>query len=161
MTEATWQRPPSARGLTAVAWLLVGALVAVVGLLPWIVTGMRLPLQNRWAAETLPGDMPVALLPFNVGLALAWCGWRPAARFVGWVGAAAVLWLLPAALATLVVVGVNRLVPPLGDLFVSARSTLADGLVGGWLPVLVALVVGAGLRLALDELRRRRTPVTP
>lgn len=26
---------------------------------------MRLPLQNLWAAETLPEDMPIALLPFS------------------------------------------------------------------------------------------------
>jgi hypothetical protein len=39
---------------------------AVVGLLPWIVTGMRLPLQNTWATPTTdPSDMPIALLPFS------------------------------------------------------------------------------------------------
>jgi len=38
----------------------------VVGLLPWIVTGMRLPLQNLWSSSTTdPADMPVALLPFS------------------------------------------------------------------------------------------------
>lgn len=44
----------------------VGVLSGVVGLLPWIVTGMRLPLQNLWATSTVdPADMPVALLPFS------------------------------------------------------------------------------------------------
>lgn len=43
-----------------------GVLSGVVGLLPWIVTGMRLPLQNLWATSTVdPADMPVALLPFS------------------------------------------------------------------------------------------------
>lgn len=32
---------------------------------PWLVTGMRLPLQNLWAVETLPDDMPRVLLPFS------------------------------------------------------------------------------------------------
>jgi hypothetical protein len=49
------------------AWLppLLGVAAAIVGLLPWLVTGMRLPLQNLWAIETLPGDMPIVLLPFS------------------------------------------------------------------------------------------------
>lgn len=37
-----------------------------IGLLPWIVTGMRLPLQNLWAINTLPECMPRALLPFSL-----------------------------------------------------------------------------------------------
>lgn len=49
------------------AWIppLLGVAAAIAGLLPWLVTGMRLPLQNLWATETLPGDMPLALLPFS------------------------------------------------------------------------------------------------
>lgn len=44
----------------------VGAGAAVAGLLPWIITGMRLPLQNLWATPTTdPSDMPIALLPFS------------------------------------------------------------------------------------------------
>lgn len=46
-------------------YVAIGAGSAVVGLLPWIITGMRLPLQNLWAFDTLPGDMPFALLPFS------------------------------------------------------------------------------------------------
>ncbi|MFE5670156.1 hypothetical protein ACFQ58_00975 [Agromyces sp. NPDC056523] len=45
--------------------LLVGIASAAIGLLPWLITGMRLPLQNLWATETLPEDMPVVLLPFS------------------------------------------------------------------------------------------------
>ena len=44
---------------------LIGVACALVGLLPWLITGMRLPLQNLWASETLPDQMPIALLPFS------------------------------------------------------------------------------------------------
>lgn len=49
------------------AWLLVlpGVAAGLVGLLPWLATGMRLPLQNLWAFETMPETMPIALLPFS------------------------------------------------------------------------------------------------
>lgn len=44
---------------------LAGVAAAIAGLLPWFVTGMRLPLQNLWATETLPDAMPIVLLPFS------------------------------------------------------------------------------------------------
>ncbi|HET8778801.1 MAG TPA: hypothetical protein VFM66_01920 [Agromyces sp.] len=49
------------------AWIPphVGVAAAIVGLLPWLITGMRLPLQNLWATETLPDRMPIVLLPFS------------------------------------------------------------------------------------------------
>jgi hypothetical protein len=53
------------RNLPRWTYLLLGVASAVAGLLPWVVSGMRLPLQNLWATETLPGDMPIVLLPFN------------------------------------------------------------------------------------------------
>jgi hypothetical protein len=56
-------RPPQWRG--AFASVGIGIAGALLGLLPWIITGMRLPLQNLWAFETLPGQMPVAFLPFS------------------------------------------------------------------------------------------------
>jgi hypothetical protein len=37
----------------------------VLGLLPWLLTGLRLPLQNLWATDVLPEEMPLALLPFS------------------------------------------------------------------------------------------------
>lgn len=46
-------------------FVLIGVGAALVGLLPWLVTGMRLPLQNLWAADAMPDDMPLALLPFS------------------------------------------------------------------------------------------------
>jgi hypothetical protein len=58
---------PAASGpaLPLPAWAGIGLAAAVLGLLPWIVTGMRLPLQYLWASDTLPGDMPIVLLPFS------------------------------------------------------------------------------------------------
>lgn len=47
------------------AWqsLGIGAAAAVVGLLPWLVHGMQLPLQNLGTRMTGPGDL--VLLPFS------------------------------------------------------------------------------------------------
>lgn len=44
---------------------LVGVGSALVGLLPWMRSGLRLPLQNLWTLDTMPGEMPLALLPFS------------------------------------------------------------------------------------------------
>src|SRR5690606_40914719 len=43
----------------------IGVAAAVVGLLPWLLTGMRLPLQNLWSHPTSPEDMQHAQLVFN------------------------------------------------------------------------------------------------
>jgi hypothetical protein len=51
--------------LHSLVFLAIGAASAILGLLPWIVTGMRLPLQNLWATGAPPGRMPIALLPFS------------------------------------------------------------------------------------------------
>ncbi|SMH50938.1 hypothetical protein SAMN06295885_3638 [Rathayibacter oskolensis] len=45
--------------------IATGAAAAVVGLLPWLLTGLRLPVQNLWAVEVAPEAMPLALLPFS------------------------------------------------------------------------------------------------
>lgn len=52
------------RGVPAWAGLLVGVVAAFVGLLPWAVTGLRLPIQNLWATET-SDQLPRVLLPFS------------------------------------------------------------------------------------------------
>ena len=51
-------------------FLLLGAGAALFALLPWAITGMRLPLQQLWSQQTLPEDMPIALLPFHMYFAL-------------------------------------------------------------------------------------------
>jgi hypothetical protein len=48
-----------------VVGVLLGVLAAAVGLLPWIITGSQLPLQNLWDTNTLPADMPTVMLPFS------------------------------------------------------------------------------------------------
>ncbi|WP_143340411.1 hypothetical protein [Demequina sp. NBRC 110057] len=62
-------RPPASATAsataTATASALCGVLAAALGILPWLVEGARLPLQNVWATEALPEDMPLALLPFS------------------------------------------------------------------------------------------------
>ncbi|WEK61739.1 MAG: hypothetical protein P0Y60_02965 [Candidatus Microbacterium colombiense] len=45
--------------------LAIGAAGAVIGLLPGVIGGGRLPAQNLWATQTLPEDMPFALLPIS------------------------------------------------------------------------------------------------
>ncbi|WP_062135393.1 hypothetical protein [Demequina aestuarii] len=53
------------RPLSAASTVLVGVVSAVLGLAPWLVTGMTLPLQNIWQTDTLPDGMPLALLPLS------------------------------------------------------------------------------------------------
>ena len=48
-----------------VLYLLAGMASAIAGLVPWLITGMRLPIQNLWASTVFPGQMPFALLPFS------------------------------------------------------------------------------------------------
>ncbi|WP_147915265.1 hypothetical protein [Ruania zhangjianzhongii] len=47
------------------AYPLVGIGATLIGLLPWFRGGLQLPLQNLWATPTLPGDMPLVLVPLN------------------------------------------------------------------------------------------------
>jgi hypothetical protein len=61
--DAPYRREPRRVGFLAGVAIGLGA--ALIGLLPWIATGMRLPLQNLWAVEVRPEDMPVALLPLS------------------------------------------------------------------------------------------------
>lgn len=63
-------------------WLCIGAAAAALGLMPWLMTGARLPLQNLWATAVADGSvsggsvpdgsasdgsasMPIALLPLS------------------------------------------------------------------------------------------------
>ena len=57
----------SASTATSDSWLgvPVGLLAAMLGLLPWLVAGDPLPLQNLWATQTLPEQMPWAALPIS------------------------------------------------------------------------------------------------
>ncbi|WP_432522777.1 hypothetical protein [Kineococcus sp. SYSU DK006] len=53
------------RRTSLLTWASLGALAALLGLLPWLATGTRLPLQNLWREATAPADMPRVLLPFS------------------------------------------------------------------------------------------------
>lgn len=55
----------SGRAPVLLRYGLYGAGAAVLALLPWLVTGMRLPLQNLWGRVVAPDRMPVALLPLS------------------------------------------------------------------------------------------------
>ncbi|TQL46778.1 hypothetical protein FB562_2303 [Homoserinimonas aerilata] len=54
-----------ARLISAIAPFTLGALAAAGGILPALLDGGRLPLQNLWTTQTLPEDMPFALLPVS------------------------------------------------------------------------------------------------
>lgn len=51
--------------LAPILAVIIGAIAAMIGLLPWLATGMRLPLQNLWATQTSPDEMPFTLLPYS------------------------------------------------------------------------------------------------
>lgn len=51
--------------LTAVRAVLLGLSAGLLGLAPWLTTGAQLPLQNLWATEATPGQMPFSLLPLS------------------------------------------------------------------------------------------------
>ena len=59
------EQSSDSRPLSPWIWLAIGVGAAVIGFLPWIITGMRLPLQNLWGTATPPDDMPIGLLPFS------------------------------------------------------------------------------------------------
>lgn len=44
---------------------LLGVGGGVLGILPWLIGGGILPLQNLWASATMPEDMPFVLLPLS------------------------------------------------------------------------------------------------
>lgn len=48
-----------------VHYLLLGIVSGAIGLLPWLVSGLRLPLQDLWATEATLQSMPIVLLPFS------------------------------------------------------------------------------------------------
>ncbi len=91
----------------------VGLAAAVVGLIPWLITGGVLPLQNLWAVPTTVDAMPFVLLPFSqyyvipifafliTGSALAGLAGR-AMAFRGWASALLVLGVLTVQTAALV-----------------------------------------------------------
>lgn len=66
-TEQTGGSEKSPRGAasSAALGLLIGILAAGLGLAPWWISGAQLPLQNLWATQVMPDQMPLALLPLS------------------------------------------------------------------------------------------------
>lgn len=58
---------PAENSSRQATWLsfALGVVCVGVGLAPWLLSGARLPLQNLWATQTLPDDMPRAMLPIS------------------------------------------------------------------------------------------------
>ncbi|WP_052663795.1 hypothetical protein [Psychromicrobium lacuslunae] len=45
--------------------IFAGCAAGILGLLPWLLSGQRLPLQNLWQLDTPANAMPIAWLPLN------------------------------------------------------------------------------------------------
>lgn len=139
------------RRRTTLFGLGIGPLAAVLGLLPWLVTGMRLPLQNLWDDPTMPADMPVAFLPLNqyyvtVLVALLVTGWGVAGLLArtmraprGVVVAGVIVVHVVATVQTLVVLvpGLQRRTASLVYVAANVAVVLAATLVGVLVFVLV------------------------
>jgi hypothetical protein len=140
----------------------LGAVAALLALVPWLLTGMRLPLQNLWAEQTLPADMPVALLPLSqyaitdvlalvvMGYGAAGAGVRalqraPSVRLPSkaalYAGAGTLVVHLVVALQSLTVVASGLSVRTASMVYVAALAALvATAVLAGWV-VLVLVTV--------------------
>ncbi len=152
---------PAPRPIHLAVCFAIGVGAAIVGLLPWIATGMRLPLQNLWAVQTMPGDMPLALLPFSnyfiltitallvVGSALAGLVSRATAVRRPRFGVAATL---AGVLLVQIAAAVQASVVTSGGLEVSARASLYVGaivaviVVSGGVGILILMLVAKAPR---------------
>ncbi|WP_405473113.1 hypothetical protein [Paenarthrobacter ilicis] len=157
--QATDQTPPvrpsRAPGRDAAWGWLIGLLAGIAGVAPWWITGAQLPLQNLWATQVMPAQMPPALLPLSqyeattlvamltVGGALAGLAvriWSPARR--GLVTGCAV--------AGVLVVHFTATVQSFSVLQAGlSTGTLAGMYFGGLLAGVIASIVAAVLALLL------------
>jgi hypothetical protein len=139
------------RPLGSLVFLPIGAGAAIVGLLPWIVTGMRLPVQDLGAAGGAPGQ-PIALLPLSqytlvllialllIGAAIAGIAGRAmSARHPG----RALLALIGGVLVVQLIALVQAVVTVSRGLQGGSQSALYLGVVVGG--AVVAMLVGVGL----------------
>jgi hypothetical protein len=142
----------STPSLRSPVYLAIGAGAALVGLLPWLITGARLPLQNLWASDTPPGRMPIALLPFSqysvtalvavilIGAAIAGVAGRavparhPCLALLALMGGVLLVQLI-ALVQTAVTVSTGLSVRPEATVYLA-------GLVGG---TVAAILLGVGL----------------
>jgi len=165
MTQEPDATVPRARAVHPALAFGIGALSALVGLAPWLGTGARMPLQNLWATDTMPDEMPLVLLPLSnyqavSAAALLVIGAAIAGTVVAIVRARGLAMSASATLAGLLVVQLAAL----------AQSALA--LAGGlgdedrarlYLWVLIAaalLAMGLGVLALLGIASRRPVPST-
>lgn len=142
---------PGPRGPAALV-LAGGAVIAyVVGALPWLITGLRLPISLAWPS-VLPDDVVRVPLPFGeyeliplvaigiVGLAAA-AGLARALRHPAWVG------VVGGAVSLLIALGLSY--AAVSDLLAPRREAelLLAGLIGvGLLGIVLGALVGVALR---------------
>ena len=160
---------PLRRTAGAGAWtvaLPVGVAGAIIGLVPWLVSGARLPPQVLWATTVRPEAMPFVLLPFSfvtvilifslliVGSAVAGIGGR-ALRVRGWgllllvVGVLIVQILATAQTAGVVHKGLQDRLESNVYLFALVAGTGLSILVGLVVTILVAGAPRAGALIGL------------
>ena len=149
------RKPPSTPGRDALRGWLIGLFAGVLGLAPWWITGATLPLQNLWATQVMPAQMPPALLPLSqyeattilalltVGGAVAGLAvriWSPVRRrLVTWCAASGVLVVHFTATIQSFTVLKDGLLP--GSLSGLYFGGLLAGVIGCVLAALVALLL--------------------
>jgi len=133
---------PSRRPATALwAFALIGIGGGAFGLLPWLLSGARVPLQNLW--PTIPADIPIALLPFHPYasthvLAMLLVGAAAAGIAGRALGARRVRWATPVLVAAVAVSQIAAVT----QAAVATRSTLPDR---GESDIWVAVIAGGSL----------------
>lgn len=110
--------------------LLVGVAASALMLFPSWVGGSRLPLQNLWHEQTMPDDMPFALLPLSQYYAISIFGMVVLGGVLaGMVGR--MLRLAPRAPAALGVLAVHVVVSVQSFAVLAAGLGMTDGSAGG------------------------------
>ncbi|MCP1410801.1 hypothetical protein [Paenarthrobacter sp. A20] len=157
MGQATSSKPPRASVSDAALGWLLGIVAGALGLAPWWITGATLPLQNLWATEVLPDQMPVGLLPLNqyqltsivalLGVGGAAAGltvriWAPVRRrLVTWCAAGGVLAVQFTATAqSFAVLNEGLAVGSMSSVYLAG---LLAGVIGSIIAALIALLLMA------------------
>ncbi|MFC4138569.1 MULTISPECIES: hypothetical protein [unclassified Microbacterium] len=134
----------------------LGIALAAVPLAAWI--GMWVQLLS--GPMGIPQGVLLVLrwLPaVVVGLALAWCGVMPPTRLIVWFLGLSALWIAPAAFtAVQYALGSRVLAGDLSEMASAGMQVFPAALAIGWLPVVVAAVIGVVGAALAAILRRQR-----